>query len=90
MKVNGNRVWTITTDHSIGLGGERKTETLANELTKVLDKNNIKNLVKYSDYRVTVEVFDFSSMCTVAKTIDTLMEKGEYKLTGIEIKTSTY
>jgi hypothetical protein len=29
-------------------------------------------------------------MCTVAKTLDTLMEKGEYKLTGIEIKTSTY
>ena len=90
MKVNGNRVWTITTDHSIGLGGERKTETLAQELTKVLDANNIKTLVKYSEYRVTVEVFAFTDMCTVAKTIDSLMEKGEYKLTGIEIKTSTY
>ena len=89
MKMNGKRVWTIVTDHSIGLS-ERKTDTLASELTRVLNEHHIENIVKYSDYRVNVEVFDFDAMAIVAKTISRLMDEKKFKLTGIKIETSNY
>lgn len=89
MMMNGKRVWTIVTDHSIGLS-ERKTEALAAELTRVLDEHNIENVVKYSDYRVNVEVFEFDAMATVVKTISKLMDEKKFKLTGVKIETSNY
>lgn len=90
MKVNGKRIWEVSTDHSIGLGKENNVESLAERLGKVLDENNIDHLVKYSDYRLEVEVFNFEDMCSVVKTLDTLMEQKKYKLTGIKVSTSTY
>jgi hypothetical protein len=90
MKVNGKRIWEISTDHSIGMGRENHAETLATKLGSVLDKNNIKNIVKYSDYRVEVEVFDFSDMCAVVNTLNNLLEEKKYKLTGIKVISTTY
>ena len=90
MRVNGKRVWEISTDHSIGMGRDNHAETLATNLTKVLDEHNIENLVKYSDYRVEVEVFTFNDMCTVVNTLNNLMTDKKYKLTGIKVLTSTY
>lgn len=90
MKVNGKRLWEIVTDHSIGCGRDNLVETLASSLTKVLDKNNIESLVKYSEYRVEIEVFSFSDMTTVVNTLNNLMDEKKYKLTGIKVTTSTY
>lgn len=90
MKHNGKRVWQVTTDHSIGIGKENHVENLAMKLQKVLDENHIENNVKYSSYRVEIEVFTFDDMCSVSRTLSTLLDEDKYKLTGIKVETSKY
>lgn len=90
MKHNGKRVWQITTDHSIGIGKETEVENLAMKIQNVLNEHLIDNNVKYSNYRVEIEVFSFDAMSSVTKTLSTLLDEEKYKLTGIKVETSKY
>lgn len=90
--INGKEgfVYEIRTEHSLwGDDKHEPAQKLYNKLTETCKKNSIDADLSYSSYHCEISVSDEYAL-SIIKTLESLLKKNKFKLTGFEVRVSVY